>query len=353
MGFFQRRAEQEQQAREAVAANRDRLAQLFTAPAPLPQSSPQPWSRPDPVTLLGRRITDSEPLFREFGLVRVPGNAGNRSAYYQSASTGIEVIVDANGVIQTVFLHTVAADGLQPYTGPFPGATTQLRRRAELRAAYGTPDMEAGPRYEEYLGQYGPCGRWDGSTGFTVHAQYDLDGETLKDLTLTLKEPPSLPDSITAPRSEPVQVSARVHVPEPDAQGKNESWLVEEWFAALVAAQPGYGPLLTSTLDEVGQLPAVRGDGVYTISHDRYVMWAAASRSYAYHTAQARYRRALLKKAAARKAGDEGAMLELEAEHEFWESVADWVDTTKALQRKPGVVPAWLAAHDPVWNPSA
>ena len=62
--------------------------------------------------------------------------------------------------------------------------------------------------------------------------------------------------------------------------------------------------------------------------------------------------RGLLKKAAARKAGDEGAMLELEAEHEFWESVADWVDTTKALQRKPGVVPAWLAAHDPVWNPS-
>jgi hypothetical protein len=112
----------------------------------------------------------------------------------------------------------------------------------------------------------------------------------------------------------------------------NGSSIIDAWLNELEATQPRHGPLLRSTLDRVGNLPAVSDDGtIYTVSNHRY--WYAAGFAHAKET------------------GDEPTMVRKETEAEFWESVQHWIDSVEPLRMMPDVVPSWLARLNPVWNP--
>jgi hypothetical protein len=122
-----------------------------------------------------------------------------------------------------------------------------------------------------------------------------------------------------------------------------DSEILKAWMAALAAAQPEYGPLLQSTVDEVGALPAAGGRGaIYTISHDRYV--AAEAYSKAYVTEELKYTCDLLieESEEARKNSDELTMVQKEDEVRFWTDVSDWIKSRGAARIRPEPIPAWI-----------
>jgi hypothetical protein len=130
------------------------------------------------------------------------------------------------------------------------------------------------------------------------------------------------------------------------------SSIIQAWLNELEAAQPQHGPLLQSTLDKVGALPAVSDDGsIYTVSHNRYAYAAGYTRSYTSMQADHRRMAAVLAGAEARETKDEPTMVRKEAEAEFWKSVRLWVDSAAPSRMAPDVVPGWLASFNPVWNP--
>ena len=131
------------------------------------------------------------------------------------------------------------------------------------------------------------------------------------------------------------------------------SSIMEAWLNELEAAQPQHGPLLQSTLDQVGNLPAVGDDGsIYTVSHDRYWYAAGSARSYTSIQADNRHIVAVLAEAKAEETKDELTMVRKEAEAEFWETVKTWVDSAAPSRMAPDVIPTWLARFNPVWNPA-
>jgi hypothetical protein len=130
------------------------------------------------------------------------------------------------------------------------------------------------------------------------------------------------------------------------------SSIMKGWLNELEAAQPRHGPLLQSTLDQVGNLPAVGDDGsIYTVSHDRYWYAAGYARSYTSTQADNRHIAAVLAEAKAKETKDEPTMVRKEAEAEFWETVKAWVDSAAPSRMAPDVIPTWLARFNPVWNP--
>jgi hypothetical protein len=131
------------------------------------------------------------------------------------------------------------------------------------------------------------------------------------------------------------------------------SSIMDAWLNALEAAQPQHGPLLQSTLDQVGNLPAVCDDGsIYTVSHDRYWYAAGYARSYTSIQADNRHIAAVLAEAKAKETKDELTMVRKEAEAEFWETVKTWVDSAAPSRMAPDVIPTWLARFNPEWNPA-
>ncbi len=128
--------------------------------------------------------------------------------------------------------------------------------------------------------------------------------------------------------------------------------IIAAWLNELEATQPQHGPLLRSTLDRVGNLPAIGDDGnIYTVSHDQYWYAVGFARAYASHQADYRRMHAVLAEATAKETRDELTMVRKEAEAEFWRSVQQWVDSVDPSRMKPDVVPGWLARFNPEWNP--
>jgi len=116
----------------------------------------------------------------------------------------------------------------------------------------------------------------------------------------------------------------------------------------LETKQPDHGPLLKSTIEAVGNLPAVSDDGtIYTVSHNQYWYAAGFARSYASNVADRRRIEAVLAGVQAKEANDEPAMVRKEAEEQFWESVQGWIDSTGPARMAPDVPPDWLARLTP------
>ncbi len=122
-----------------------------------------------------------------------------------------------------------------------------------------------------------------------------------------------------------------------------DSEILKAWLNALTDAQPEYGPLRQSTVDEVGALPAAGGTGaIYTISHDRYV--AAEAYSKAYVTVELKYTCDLLavESEEARKTNDELTMVQKEDEVRFWTDVSDWIESRGTARMRPDPIPACI-----------
>ena len=132
--------------------------------------------------LLGRTVSQAraQELCAAYGLL--PRHGGARS--YLARDTGLEIATDAHGTVTTVFLHFHGDDGFASFAGDIPGAPGSDPRRDSLHATLGHPDESGDASRDPYLGDFGPWDRWR-RPGFTLHAQYALDGESLHRVTLT------------------------------------------------------------------------------------------------------------------------------------------------------------------------
>jgi len=127
--------------------------------------------------------------------------------------------------------------------------------------------------------------------------------------------------------------------------------IIKAWLDALAKAQPEFGPLLQSTVDEVGPLPAAGNGTIYTISHDNYVYCAAKSKAFVTTYLEYPINRLAMQGQEARKAGDEQTMVQKVDEERFWSDVSNWVQSRGAGRTRPDPPPAWVASLNIEYEP--
>ena len=199
MGFLERRADQVRIDADGQARPSDRYGHkpgsrnggsndLLHAPATR-RTTPDPAARAELPELLGRTVLEArtQQICREYGLIPRTGvSAGSGlSRSYLAKDAGVEIAADTHGMVTAVFLHFHGDDGFVSFRGEIPGGGGVTPRRAALWAQLGRPGESGDPHRVPFLGDYGPWDRWL-LTGFVLHAQYDLDGENLHRITLTL-----------------------------------------------------------------------------------------------------------------------------------------------------------------------
>lgn len=142
----------------------------------------EPPAGADPAELLGRNVlaVGTRHLFQAYGL-DVPVTLCRS---YAARHRGLEVAADAHGTVTSVFLHFHGDDGFPSWTGDLPAGAGAVPRRAALWAALGRPGESGDPYRDRFLGDFGPSDRWT-LAACTLHAQYALDGEHVRRITLT------------------------------------------------------------------------------------------------------------------------------------------------------------------------
>jgi hypothetical protein len=124
------------------------------------------------------------------------------------------------------------------------------------------------------------------------------------------------------------------------------SEMIEAWIAHMERAQPQYGPLLQSTVDEVGPLPAIdEGGAIRTIRED-IKFWMAAGYAQAYAATLVDHKRINVmggEYPKLREAGDEEGMVLARQKGKFYETLRDWIKSTEPMQLPMKQIPDWLA----------
>jgi hypothetical protein len=136
--------------------------------------------RSDLTRLLGQSLLEGHALevCREYALAARPG-----ARFYESREHGVEVAVDEYGRVIAIRLHFGGVGGFRPYPGAIPGRGGTIPRRSSMWAALGRPAQSTDPFRDRGSGTHGPADEWQFPT-FVMHAQYALDGEHLRWLTL-------------------------------------------------------------------------------------------------------------------------------------------------------------------------
>lgn len=174
----------------AEGSNEPLAAALRARPGAGP-STPRPVGRTDLALLLGRSVLQArvQQVCREYGLVPRSGPAvgSGLSRAYLARESGVELAADARGVVTTVLLHFDGADGFASYAGELPGGAGRVARRTHLWSMLGHPAEQGDPYRDRSAGDNGPWDRWL-LTGSALQARYDVDGERVERITLTLPD---------------------------------------------------------------------------------------------------------------------------------------------------------------------
>src|SRR5438874_2411279 len=106
MSFLQRRPKQERRAKTDLAAIQTQFDQLFPSHSPSHHSSRASLAAVDPADLVGRNVaaTEIQSAFYALGMVSYLAHSSDNKKFFRSPAVGIEVSVDAGGVIESVFL---------------------------------------------------------------------------------------------------------------------------------------------------------------------------------------------------------------------------------------------------------
>jgi hypothetical protein len=201
MGFAERRTGRHRPLEDSSPRPDDRYG---IKPGPRSDASNEPFitrrpaarhaaraGRCDLAGLLGRSVLEAwvQQVCREYGLIPRTGAAvgSGLSRAYLARDAGVELAADAHGTVIAVFLHLQGDDGFASYTGEIPVVGGTFPRRASLWAALGRPCASADPYRDPFLGAYGPSDTWP-FPQFVLDAQFDLDGDYLHRVTLSLPE---------------------------------------------------------------------------------------------------------------------------------------------------------------------
>lgn len=330
----------------------------------------------DLLSLIGWDLGDGnlQSVFERYRLVALPsedkyGLDDRRT--FTNPHVGVEVACDELMTLTTLFLHSDGHQGFAGYRGSLIDDVTFNDTRASMRTRLGPPVAARESTDSDHLGSIGPWDEWVISRRvvhasyyhFVFHVSYRMDDERIEMVTITGSEiattesstiqSPGImlaPAERTESHSDDVEsTDSRNRTPNRiEMNSLNGSDIIEAWLDELEAMQPEYGPLLQSTLDLVGNLPAVGADGnIYTVSHNRYWTAVGYSQSYARNRADGRRIDAVLAEAQAKDAGNEPAMVRKETEAEFWATVQGWVNSNEPSRMLPDVLPSWLARFSP------
>jgi hypothetical protein len=122
--------------------------------------------------------------------------------------------------------------------------------------------------------------------------------------------------------------------------------MIDAWIRQLEVQQPDFGPLLQSTVDAVGALPAIDSSGVIRTIGDDIAFWMASGFAKAYAAQMVEYKQVSVMGAdypRLRAAGDEEGMIQALEKNKFYETLHTWIETTEPLQRRMAETPQWLA----------
>ena len=132
----------------------------------------------------------------------------------------------------------------------------------------------------------------------------------------------------------------------------NKDDILGAWLQELADVQPNFGPLLQSTMDKVGALPAAGGDDtIYTVGHERYTWAAGFSKAFMERLAKYKYADAMFEAGEAEDANDELTMAKKDDEARFWQDVMDWVASAGTARMRPAPVPAWITKNNIHFEP--
>jgi hypothetical protein len=135
------------------------------------------------VTFLGRNCSEadfSETLLKLIGEHEVWEDDGD--TFYTGKTSGVEVLLDADGTVHAIFLFGPTAGGDSQYTGEVqPGLSFNLSRK-QVRTIMGEP-RESGEA-EIYLGE--KIFSWDKyrREGYSLHIEYADDERCVRQFTL-------------------------------------------------------------------------------------------------------------------------------------------------------------------------
>lgn len=121
--------------------------------------------------------------------------------------------------------------------------------------------------------------------------------------------------------------------------------MILAWIKAMEEAQPQYGPLLQSTIDEVGY-PAIDSRGVIRTIREDLDYWGAVGYmgGFAGNRLETMMYEALGSEYPKCKAeGDEEGMVRALAKGKFYETFGKWVKATEPQKLPMEEIPDWLA----------
>jgi hypothetical protein len=121
--------------------------------------------------------------------------------------------------------------------------------------------------------------------------------------------------------------------------------MILAWIKAMEDAQPQYGALLQSTVDQVG-FPAIDQGGVIRTIGDDLAYWGAAgyTRGFAKSRVESMYYQVMGGEYPKLKAaGDEEGMVLALAKGEFYQTLQRWIESHDPQKLRMKETPEWLA----------
>lgn len=120
--------------------------------------------------------------------------------------------------------------------------------------------------------------------------------------------------------------------------------MITAWIRAMKDAQPQYGPLLQSTVEEVGY-PAIDQTGVIRTIREKSAFWSAIGymQGFAGNSTETQYYRIMGEEyPALEAAGDEEGMVLAWKRGQFFESLSAWIKSNEPEGLPMKTVPDWL-----------
>ncbi len=120
--------------------------------------------------------------------------------------------------------------------------------------------------------------------------------------------------------------------------------MILAWIQAMEDAQPQYGPLLQSTVDEVGY-PAIDGEGKIRTVGESFDFWSAIGymQGFAGNRTETRYYEIMGREyPALEAAGDEEGMVRARKRGQFFETLSQWIKSTEPEGLPMKTLPDWL-----------
>ena len=107
--------------------------------------------------------------------------------YLKLPASGLSFSAEADGRVDTIFLHSDGHEGYRGFDGSVPDALSFADDREAVRRRLGEPSASGGGRIIPFLGKAPIWDRFDGAQ-YSLHVSYGDDGGPIELITVMLPE---------------------------------------------------------------------------------------------------------------------------------------------------------------------